>query len=349
MGIGFDSVILKCSSWQCRAEGVRSKFIRAHPEIPESGLDHRRGRFRKYSHLWNTFRFSKIPLPPLNTAKGYFRMRSRTLFLFLTVLLCGCDEREVISGLDQRDKISVLSIMSEAGISTRVEKSTKGKEDRFSISVSEGNYTTALELLTQLGLPRKESLNTRSLLSGDSLIPPTPDVVQLRLELITSERLRELIQALPSVIDSEVYFHKEGAKARGSVFVRHSGINPELENLVRDLSIKLLPDVDPSDLEVRLFIVSLTNKDPSLEQFPRPFSFRVLSSERATATIQVFSWLGVSILAALFVGFYAGLVVSSWMWRRLERRRAERRRTGEYPLVSLKTATNLPAQQEESE
>jgi len=280
----------------------------------------------------------------------FSELRIGRLFLsvLVLILLSGCREREVVSGLDQREKLSIVSVLLNAGIPVGEKSTTNGRQERYTISVAESDYSAALNLLGQLGLPRKEAQNTKDLLGGESLIPPTPEIVALRVDLVTGERLKQLIQSLPGVIDSEVFYQRptNAAAAKATVLVRHTAEAGALRDRVESLAQKTLPEIRPEGLEVSLVTVSL-KRDGALVDFPSPFSFQVPAAERERATYQVFALLGLSMLAALFVGFFAGLVLSGVLWRRYERRRSDRRRTGEYPVVSLKTSGSLPVQQEE--
>lgn len=257
------------------------------------------------------------------------------LLSLVVVLLAGCAERELVSDLSQREKVVVLSALIDAGIGAREESG--GSRKRYALFVPESSHGAALQILSRLGLPRKQSSNTREFLSESNTIPPTPEVVALRLELVAGERLRELLMALPGVIDVEVLYRK-GSQA--SILIRHTSEDPELSRQVKDLSHKSFPELTGEQIDLKLF--SIKQSEDAVVSFGRPFSFRVLKSERGMASAEVFGWLGAAILMALFVGFYGGLHVSTLYWRRVERRRAERRRTGDYAVVAMQTSSAIP-------
>lgn len=256
------------------------------------------------------------------------------------LLLAGCAERELVSDLSQREKVVVLSALLDAGVTAREESAGSGR--RYSLFVSEGSHGAALQILSRLGLPRKQSSNTKELFSDGSLIPPTPDVIALRLEMVAGERLRELLLALPGVIDVEVLYRKD---SQASILIRHSSDDPELSEQARELSLKAFSELSAEQLDIKLF--SIQKNEESVVSLGRPFSFRVLRSERSLASAEVFGWLGGAILMALFVGFYGGLHVCTLYWKRVEKRRAERRRTGDYAVVAMQTNTGIPVVKDE--
>jgi hypothetical protein len=267
----------------------------------------------------------------------------------LVFSLVGCNEREIVSGLDQREKVTVLSALLEGGIDAREEVVTSGKQSLYTLYVSSSYHPLAIQILSRLGLPRREGLQQRELLGGDSLIPPTPEVIALRLELMAGERLRSLLQTLPNVVDAEVLYRNSSSSAQATILIRHSGDGEEIEETVEKVALQTFPELVPEQLDLKLYAVSRVGELGPLAHIPKPFSFRVPRSERGLATTEVFSWLGGSILMALFVGFYAGLHVSTLFWKRLEKRRAERRRTGEYAVVPVKTAASIPVVRQDSD
>jgi len=283
----------------------------------------------------------EIELNSVNTS--YYSSKSLLRFLLALGLLffIGCGEKEVVSGLDPRERVAVLSAFQENGISSREQSFVSGKSNRYSLFVSEGEYSRAIKILSQLGLPKREGVDKNQF--DDSMIPPTPEVLALKLELISGERLRDLLRAIPGIIDVEVLFRRSSDGSRISIFARHSAdAAPDLAKSIREITLRTFPEVSDDRLEIQSFGLAGSPDEP-IVKFPSPFSFHVMKGERALAVTEVFTWLGGSILLALFVGFYGGLHVSTLFWRRVEKRRAERRRTGEYAIVPVKTASSLQA------
>lgn len=262
-------------------------------------------------------------------------------FLWL-LIFAGCQERELVVGLSARERVSSISVLNSAGILADEERqSSAGGKEFYTLKVSDSDYPTAIKIIEQLGFPRDQTSSASEMLGKESLIPPTPEMIALRLDFALSQKIRELIEQLPGVISSSVLYRKENSTQRASVVVQYQNSLESPESAVRKVVAQALPSEIPLSLEVQLVPLSLGASQGALVGFPRPFTFKISAHEMERATSQVFFVIALSGLAAGVVGFFAGLTYSAFMWRRMEKAKAARRRTGDFPLMQMKTAHTL--------
>lgn len=262
-------------------------------------------------------------------------------FVWLLVFT-GCQERELVVGLSARERVSAISVLNSAGILTDEQRqSSAGGKEFYTLKVSNSDYPTAIKIIEQLGFPRDQASSANELLGKDSLIPPTPEMIALRLDFALSQKIRELIEQLPGVVSSSVLYRRENSTQRASVVVQYQNSVESPESSVRSVVTQALPADVPLSLEVHLVPLSLGSSQGALVAFSKPFSFKISSQERDRATSQVFFVIVLSSLAAVVVGFFGGLTYSAFMWRKMEKAKVARRRTGEFPLMQMKTAHSL--------
>ena len=173
------------------------------------------------------------------------------------------------------------------------------------------------------------------------MIPPTPELISLRLDFALSQKIRELIEQLPGIVSANVLYRKENSTQRASVVVQYQGSSENPESAIKSVVTQALPSNLPLSLEVHLVPLSLGLTQGAIVAFPKPFSFKISAQEKDLATSEVFFVLALSSLAAGVVGFFVGLTYSAFMWRRMEKAKAARRRTGEFPIMQMKTAHSL--------
>jgi type III secretory pathway lipoprotein EscJ len=267
------------------------------------------------------------------------RLAKHFLWLFLFV---GCQEKELVVGLSARERVSAISVLNSAGILTDEERQSSGSgKESYTLKVSDSDYPTAIKIIEQLGFPRDQTSSSSELLGKDSLIPPTPELIALRLDFALSQKIRELIEQLPGVVSANVLYRKENLAQRASVVVQYQSSIESPEEAIKNIVKQALPSEFPLNLEVHSVPLTLGSAQGALVAFAKPFSFKISSQEKDRATSQVFFVLVLSSLAAAVVGFFAGLTYSAFMWRRMEKAKAARRRTGEFPLMQMKTAHSL--------
>jgi len=272
--------------------------------------------------------------------------------LLVLFSLSSCQERELVVGLSARERVSAISVLNSAGILTEEERQTaNGGKEFYTLKVAESDYPSAIKIIEQLGFPRDQTVSSNDLLGKDSLIPPTPELISLRLDFALSQKIRELIEQLPGVVSASVLYRKENSAQRASVVVQYQssqyqaaqdkGGSESPQTAVKSVVTQALPVDLPLSLEVQLVPLSLGVTQGALVAFPKPFSFKISSQEKDRAASQVFFVILLSSLAAGVVGFFSGLTYSAFMWRRMEKAKAARRRTGEFPVVQMKTAHSL--------
>ncbi len=262
--------------------------------------------------------------------------------VFSLFSLFGCQERELVVGLSPRERVSAISVLNSAGILTEEERQSTGSgKESYILRVDESDYPAAIKIIEQLGFPKDQISSSNDLLGKDSLIPPTPELIALRLDFALSQKLKELIEQLPGVVSANVLYRKENASQRASVVVQFQDASSDPEKSIKAVVAQALPSDIPLSIEVQMTPLTLGASQSALVAFPKPFSFKISSQEKNKASSQVFFVLALSSLAAVVVGFFVGLTYSAFMWRRMERAKLARRRTGEFPVMHMKTSAAL--------
>jgi type III secretory pathway lipoprotein EscJ len=263
------------------------------------------------------------------------------VFLCVSFFLPGCDgTKEVQGGLDGRQSIDVFVTLQRAGIPAEREKTSSGREDRYRVAVAARDYTRALEVLHEYGIPRSEEHSIESLMQPQTFAPATQEMSELRLDYALSLRVERLLLALPDVVDARVLVrsrmgsagpNKEaGGKPSASVIIRYvspSGSLPFAVNEVKELVAQAVPGLRADDIlinvsrailpgESGLFGGSVSEKNGSSKQDPmvqpsplkKLLGFRVPEEDREKALIQLVLYLLLFCIAGGILGYVWGTV-----------------------------------------
>lgn len=126
----------------------------------------------------------------------------KKIFIFFSLLvLSGCDNKMLLSALNQRQCNEVLAILQENGIEgVRQENGKQGQ----SIQVARRDFVTAVDLLRQYNLPSKEPVEIIQAFPGDSLVA-SPQAERARLLSLIEQRLQQSLLTIPGIINARVH------------------------------------------------------------------------------------------------------------------------------------------------
>lgn len=248
----------------------------------------------------------------------------KSIIVLLLLLLVGCGERELINGIDSKQSIEILVVLNRAGISADRAKQTKGRNESFLITVNNNDYTRAMEVLHEYGLPRRNQDELENITRSNGIVPESIGMATLRREIALSLQVEKLLLAFPGVVDARVIirseenspniFRNEMISPRATVVIRYitSGDKPEFsEEEVRRLVARSVSGLDENNVMVSFSkVLGITGRNVAVgsEKTVKlfPFRFRIVESDLTIAKRQL---LGVLIILVL-VGGGVGIFVN---------------------------------------
>lgn len=268
-------------------------------------------------------------------ATGAFRTRLMhgAVLLQLCIVLSGCDQRaEILTDLDTRQSIEVGVALYRTGIQAARERSSKGRDERYSIYVSQSDYPRALQVLHEYRLPGDRLQSIDELTEPKGFVPNGRELTNVRLDHALSLSIERLLSALPGVVEVRAVVrsnlisgYEDGRQSGGSpsasVVVRYqspSGVLPFSLEEAKEIVRKAVPGSSPDAISITTTRVILSGDfipegvpDPSAIGVPlsslAPFLFKVSPGEQQRALRQVLIFVIVSTLAGGVIGLWIGL------------------------------------------
>lgn len=258
--------------------------------------------------------------------------------------LSGCAEREeLLSDLDTHQSIDVVVALERSGIHAQRERVAKGREERYVVYVSQGDYARALQVLHEYRLPGDPATSIDQVTAPQGFVPNARELTNVRLDHAIALSVERLLSALPGVVEVRAVvrsYHSSAADDRrltvsaptASVVIRYlspSGVLPFSLDDAKEMVRKAVPGLSPDSLSVTTTRVILSGElipegvpDPNATGVPLssllPFLFRVAPGEQQRALRQI---LGVVLISTV-----SGGVLGLWLGLRSRRRRARSNR-----------------------
>lgn len=267
--------------------------------------------------------------------------RAAICIAVLGLLLCGCQLKEVASGVNRKQASELLIALSEHGIAAEDSKSGTAQNERFSVSVSQKNYVAALRVARDLGVGATDDALLQEILGTKSFVPPSPEILAARNDFLRALEIERFLEVLPSVSSARVVVRSDKSAAPSVAVAVRLRNAEEGSNAAGEIKRALSRFVsNPEELQLILAKGSGSKSDarseiPSgmingfgLEMFSQPGMF------------QLSSLLLLSGLSALIVG----LVLGSRLAARGMRKAPARREMFPELRTSDPTAPRLPAQ-----
>lgn len=121
----------------------------------------------------------------------------------LSVVLLGCQERTLVSGVDQSEANKIVAVLFRAGITAEA-ASESGGRGKFKVLLDEAYYQEAVSIIDSKGLPDKNKSTLESIVNPSSLLPASRGVEALRNDYALSLQLAALIKRNPNISDVAV-------------------------------------------------------------------------------------------------------------------------------------------------
>lgn len=264
--------------------------------------------------------------------------------IYLSLLLAGCSEQqELASNLDTHQSIEIVVALKGVGISSSRERTSAGRDSRYTVSVSPSEYLRALQVMHEYRLPSEQNERFNEITAVQGLTPNSPEMNRLRMDRALGLEAERVLSGLPGVMDVKAVVRTNpqssvedsrpgGLQAVPSVavvirYLSPSGNIPFSVDEVRKIVSKTVPGADADSIMVntaRVFFAGASplegesgekNSEAAFIQL-RPFPFRVVPSERMKAYAQI----GTLFLGATLAGIILGAAVV-WSSKKQTRRR----------------------------
>ena len=175
-------------------------------------------------------------------------------------LLAGCEEETTLySQLEERQANAIIAELKAHDISCR---KTPGEEGTWNVMISEGNFATAVELLEQKGLPRRQYQGVAESFKKTGMVS-SPSEERIRFMAAREQDLSRTLTQIEGVIDASVHivlpendpFAKHMKPSSAAVVIHHrfdvdmADYLPQIKNLVKNS----IEGLDYSKISVTLF------------------------------------------------------------------------------------------------
>lgn len=255
---------------------------------------------------------------------------SKKLLLIVSILffLSACTEQELlVSEVNERSSVEIMVVLQESGIAAERIQLSSGRESRFKIQVRPAEYSQALNILHQYGLPKSDQDSLASITKPEGFSPNPPEIAALRLDHAIALEIERMLSGFPGVIEVKSLVRSnlklEGVAPQVSVVIRYVSISDNLPfsvEAVRKLIVQSVPGVDSAEVNLAVNRISSFAKNEGEKEFINfsPFHFEIKKTQRNLIQKQLSLFLGVICFFAGLVGILLGWKFSKRSAQRLE-------------------------------
>jgi len=231
------------------------------------------------------------------------RSLARSLLLALGLLLAGCGEEVLYDDLTQREANQLITALRQSGIDAR---RTDIGEGVFSVTVDPVDFTEAIRMLEQRGLPRRRFQRVGDVFAADGLMS-TPLEERTRLAFALSEELARSLASIDGVLDAHVHLTlpedrplaENDLPAKASVLLTHApefaidAITPDVKFLVA----KGVPELNYRNVSV----VAIAEQQWQTPQKPTAHYAMFMGIRFVEGDAQKFQMMMMSLVTALVI------------------------------------------------
>jgi len=183
--------------------------------------------------------------------------RITTVILFL--LIVGCSEQSLYSGLSEQEANEMVAELSMAGLSAGKQQQ---KGSLFSVTISPKEFATAVQLLKSRGLPKQRYDTLGEVFAKEGFVS-SPLEERARLNHALSQEIASTLSSIDGVILSRVHLAVPPrndlddtiAPASASVFIKHrSGVDLSMNvSQIKALVVNGIENLPYDNITVALF------------------------------------------------------------------------------------------------
>jgi type III secretory pathway lipoprotein EscJ len=246
------------------------------------------------------------------------------------LVFSGCGDRELLASVDSRQSVQVLVALHDSGIEAERERSA-GRNESYSITVSEKDYSRALRVLKEYQLPNDPRPTVEELTRAHGFAPTSAELSMLRLDRALGAQVEELISRLPGVVDAVAvvrsHFRLKGRTTEldeapsASLTIKYSSVAERpafTEEEVINLVSQAIPGLTKEHIQVRATKAhvlggsyvksSLANSLSTAQGLEplAPFLFSVDRSEKRFAQIFIVIIAMICSVCGIIIGYVVG-------------------------------------------
>jgi len=125
----------------------------------------------------------------------------KLIVITFTLILTGCREESLLSGLDQSQANEVVSLLQKNNIAAVKKDQIKAG---FSVGVAKSDFASAVDLITLYNLPSAKRVEIADMFPADALIS-SPRAEVARIYSAIEQRLEQTLNQMQGVVSSRVH------------------------------------------------------------------------------------------------------------------------------------------------
>ncbi|MCI0420921.1 MAG: hypothetical protein L0312_17105 [Acidobacteria bacterium] len=190
-------------------------------------------------------------------------MKKNAWLIGLALLLTGCMQKELQTGLTEQEAQEIIVLLKESGIdATRRVMPGDSERPAWAVSVKGGeqDYFLAMKILQEHGLPREKARGLDDVFSKSGLIP-TAGEEKARLMVGLSGEMTRTLKSVAGVVDARVHLvlpensplvdKSQWSLTTASVLLKYQGDQvPLREDEVRNLVARGIEGLQPENVAV---------------------------------------------------------------------------------------------------
>jgi type III secretion protein J len=186
-------------------------------------------------------------------------LRKFYLALTLAVLLSGCVDDELYSGLSEKEANDMVSLLYSAGIDA---KKTRSSDKTFTVNTTTENFAKSIEILNTNGFPRNSFESLGEVFKKEGFVS-SPLEERARLNYAQSQELARTIESIDGVILARVHLaipeenqlEDKNKPSSASVFIKHRrGIDlSDREAQIKALIVNSIEGLPYENVTVAMF------------------------------------------------------------------------------------------------
>ena len=179
--------------------------------------------------------------------------------LLLLLILSGCSEESLYSGLTEKEANEIVALLSNVGIFS---SKTRNSDERYTVSTSHENFADAIDILKINGYPKNRFESLGEVFKKEGFVS-SPLEERARLNYAQSQELSRTIESIDGVILARVHLaipkenqlESKEKPSSASVFIKHRrGIDlTDRESQIKALLVNSIEGLPYENVTVAMF------------------------------------------------------------------------------------------------
>ncbi|NBW39742.1 hypothetical protein EBR25_01930 [bacterium] len=252
----------------------------------------------------------------------------------MSLLMMGCSDVPVAEDISQDQAREVVAVLSKNGIEASFTRKRRGVGN-FLVEVAPRDFSTAIRILHEKGIPESSRSEVLSTLSTSSFLPDSRMVEAVRLDFARSLQIESLLENLPDVASARVVLRlhserpakktntddlqvvKEDRGASVVLKVKDASLAPRSE--IQALLQSIIPELEADRIHLAIFShepegegVSEASLDGEkfdwVELF---FGWKVAAADYPAIVLSLLGVLVLVAVAGIFGGYWFGVITTA--------------------------------------